>query len=257
MVLRRWLFVFVCAGLWSPLASAAPRPLEEALQKVEEHRDRWAFTQTFVERDGKGAVRETIVVRFDPSKPYAEQFTPISVDGGPPTPAVIRRYRKEGERRAEMIENPENAKRRSKRPTLGELMDIERAVLSSEDEQRWIYDVPLREQDNRRLPPEKFQVLAEVSKISRAFAQIEVTLRSSMRAGVVGKIKTAAGKLQFAEVAPDFPPTLTRIEGGGVGSVVFVKIGRRYEISRSDFARVTPYCDRFEVKLGPLQTIDF
>ncbi len=250
--------VVVCACMKLGCAIAAPRPLEQALEKVEQNQDRWAFTQTFVERDDKGKVRETIVVRFDPSKPYEEQFTPLSVDGGPPTPAVIRRYRKEGEKRAERRENPErSAGRRGSRPTLGELMDIERATLASEDDQRWVYEVPLRTEGNKRLPPEKFQVFAEVSKTSEAFAQIEVTLRSPMRAGVVVKIKSGAGKLQFAEVAPEYPPTLTRIEGGGVGSVVFIKVGRRYEISRSDFARVKPYQDRFEVKFGPMQTIDF
>lgn len=251
------LLPFLLAALLAlPLRAAVPPLLESALQKISENHDRWAYTQTFVERNDKGKVMNETVVRFDPSKPYAEQFTPLKIDGKPPSASQLRKYRKQGEKRAERIGEAESEGTTAARKSLGELMDLEHATPLAEDERLATFEVPLRKQDNNRLPPEKFRVVAAVDKATGAFAHIDVQLRAPMRALIL-KIKSGAGRLDFASVDPRFAPTLTTISGNGAGSVMFVPIGRRYELRRADFQRVTPYADRFAVKLAPLKTIDF
>ena len=84
MTMRRFVFVLLAGCLALPLRAEVPALLDAALQKIAADYDRWAFTQTVVEKDDTGKVVSEAVVRFDPSKAYAQQFTPILVDGKPP-----------------------------------------------------------------------------------------------------------------------------------------------------------------------------
>jgi hypothetical protein len=237
-----------------------PALLDEALQKTLRDTDRWAFTQTWVEFDGKGKELNRAVVRFDPSKPYAEQYTPLSVDGKPPTAGDLAKYRRRGEKRGERIEKAErdgSENTTKTRQTLGELMDIERATVAAEDATTITYDVPLKKEGNKRFPPEKFQVLARVNKATRGFERIEAKLREAMRSMLVVKIKSGEGAMEFATVDPKFAPAMVAVRGGGLASVAFVPIGRRYDLKHEDFKRVKPYGDRFGVQIGTMKTIDF
>jgi len=255
--MRRLLAFFFTVSLALPLRAEVPELLETALRKISDNFDHWAYTQTFVEKNDKGKIMRESVVRFDPSKPYAEQFTPLAIDGKPPTPAHLRKYRRQGERRAARIEEAENEGTTPTRKSLGELMDLVHATLAGENVQAATFEVPLKSEGNNRLPPEKFRVTACVNKASGAFEHIDVQLRAPMRADIIVKIKSGEGRLEFATVDPKFAPTLTSIAGGGAGSIMFVPVGRTYEIRREDFRRVKPFGDRFAVKLGPLKTIDF
>jgi hypothetical protein len=239
------------------VVAAVPELQETALVKIPADYDRWAYTQTVVEKNEKGKVLREAVVRFDPSKPYAEQFTPLSVDGQKPTAADLRRYRKQGEKRAERIAKAEDEGTSPPRKTLGELMDLEHATLTDETNALATFEVPLKKEGNSRLPPEKFQVLARVSKVTGAFETIEAQLRSPMRAELVVKIKSGTGRLDFATVDPQYSPALSAISGHGAGSILIVPVGRSYELKRADFQRVKPFGDKFQVKMGPLKSIDF
>ena len=253
----RLLFIALLASLLPSLRGAVPVLLEQALGKVIADYDRWAYTQTKIEKNEKGKVLNRAVVRFDPSKPYPEQYTPLSIDGQTPSPGEQRKYRRQGERRGDRIAKAEDQGKAPPQQTLGELMDLERASLVEETAETATFEVPLKKEGNRRLPPEKFQVLARVNKATAAFEAITAQLRSPMRADVVVKVKSGSGRLEFAAVEPDFAPTVTAISGSGAASIVFVPIGRSYSIVRSDFQRVKPFSDRFKVKLGPLKSIDF
>ena len=237
-----------------------PALLDEALQKTLRDTDRWAFTQTWVEFDGKGKELNRAVVRFDPSKPYAEQYTPLSVDGKAPTAGDLAKYRRRGEKRGERIEKAERdgtENTTKTRQTLGELMDIGRATVLTEDATTITYEVPLKKEGNKRFPPEKFQVLARVNKATRGFERIEAKLREAMRSMLVVKIKSGEGAMEFATVDPKFAPAMIAVRGGGSASVAFVPIGRRYDLKHEDFKRVKPYGDRFGVQIGTMKTIDF
>lgn len=255
-MLRALFILFV--GLVSPrLVAAMPILLEEALQKISSDYDHWAYTQTTVEKNEKGKVLKEAVVRFDPSKPYAEQFTPLKVDGQPPSAADLRKYRKQGERRAKRIAEAETQGTSPARKTLGELMDLERATLVEDGPEAATFEVPLKKEGNNRLPPEKFQVIARVNKRNTAFESIVAQLRSPMRAEVIVKIKSGVGRLDFATVDPKFPPALATVSGRGAGSILFVPVGRSYDLKREEFQRVKPFGDKFQVKMGPIKTIDF
>lgn len=255
--MRRLLLLPLLFVVSASSRAAVPSLLEAALQKVSAETDRWAYTQTLIERNEKGKVLRVAIVRFDPSKPFAEQYTPLSIDGQPPSEAQKRKYRRQGERRGERQEKAESEGTTPARKTLGELMDLDHAVIVATDERTTTFEIPLKKEGNRRLPPDKFRVTARVNREQDAFEHIEVRLRSPMRAQVVLKIKSGEGRLEFNTVDPKFAPTLTAISGGAAGSIVLVPIGRSYEVKRDAFQRVKPFADRFQVKMGPLKSIDF
>jgi hypothetical protein len=247
---------------WSLLAAVSlraevPRPLQDALQKLAADTDRWAFTQTLIEKTGDGKTKRETVVRFDPSRPYAEQYQPLKIDGKEPGESDVRKYRRQGEKRGARIEREEREGPDPKRPTVGELMDLDRATVAEENAASVTYAVPLKKEGNHRFPPEKFLVTARVSKERGAFENVAVKLREPLRQKLVLNIKSGEGSIDFAPVDPKHPPQMTAIRGGGAGSIFFVPIGRHYELKREEFKRVKPYGDRFEVKIGPLKAIDF
>ena len=80
-----------------PLArSAVPQPLQDAIAKLAKDTDRWAYTQTTVQKDDKGRPKSEIVMRFDPSKPYAEQYQLLKIDGKEPSDSQQKKYRRHG-----------------------------------------------------------------------------------------------------------------------------------------------------------------
>jgi len=252
------IFTFVLRALSAH--AEVPALLNEALQKTLRDTDRWAFTQTLVELDGKGKERQRTVVRFDPSKPYAEQYTPLLIDGKTPEESDVKKYRRRGEKRGERIEKAErdgSEDTTKTRQTLGELMDIDKATVLKEDATTITYEVPLKKDGNKRFPPDKFQVLARVNKASRGFERIEAKLREAMRSMLVVKIESGEGAMEFATIDPKFAPALVALRGTGAASVVFVPIGRSYDVKHEDFKRVKPYGDRFDVQIGTMKALDF
>jgi len=244
----------------STLRADVPALLDDALLKTLKDANRWAFTQTIVEEDGKGKERKRTLVRFDPSKSYAEQYTVISVDGQPPGANEVSRYRRRGERRGERLDKAESEGRTDtdgSRQSLGELMDLEHATVLSEDATAVTFEVPLKKEGNKRMPPDKFLVTARVNKATRAFERIDAKLRESMRMAVVVKIKSGEGAIEFSSVDPKFAPTPVKLQGTGLYSILFVPGGRSYEIDHTDFKRVKPYAERFGVQIGTMKAIDF
>ena len=257
MNMRFWPGVLFVAALLPHLHGAVPPLLEGALGKVTADYDHWAYTQTTIEKNEKGKVLKQATVRFDPSKPYAEQFTPLEVDGQPPTAGDFKKYRRQGEKRGDRIAEAETEGTTPPRKTLGELMDLEHARMINDSGDEVTFEVPLKKEGNNRLPPEKFQVLAHVSKQSGAFESIVAQLRSPLRAEVIVKIKSGVGRLEFATIDPRYAPALAAISGSGAGSIMFVPVGRSYELKRSDYQRVKPFSNKFQVKMGPLKSLDF
>jgi hypothetical protein len=86
---------------------------------------------------------------------------------------------------------------------------------------------------------------------------IDVKLRENIRVAGIVNLKAGDARLEFAPVLPEHGPALTAISAGGTASLLFITVGARAEAVRTDFKRVTPYDERFQVKLGPLKAIDF
>jgi hypothetical protein len=252
-----FLFAWFCGVA---LASSAPRQatveelafLRDSLERTARDIPRWACTQTMIQRDNKGRVKSEAVVRYDPSRPYPEQWTPILINGKPPGDRDFRKYRRWGERARRREEQPEN-----NRYSLGEVMNLGDARVAAMEPRHLVFEIPLRKDRNDRFPPEKFEVLARLARDTGAIENISVQLRSSFRTKLVVKVKAGEGTLNFGVVAPDRPPTLVDLRGDASASVFFVNVGGEYELKRGEFKYVKPYYERFEVQIGPMKAIDF
>lgn len=249
------LLAFVCFLL--PLRAAVPALIEEALGQMAVNFDHWSYVETITERNGKGRVLNETVVRYDPSKPFAEQFTVLSVDGKPPTAEHRKKWREIGEKRAARNEEAQKEGVAPPRKSVGELMDLDRAALISEDTATAVFAVPLKKDGSSGLPPDKIRLLVRIDKATRTFARIDGVLQKPFRTALIFKARSGEGHIVFSSVDPKFPPVITSISGHGSGSIFFVRLERSYEHHRAEFQRVKPYSDRFQVKMGPLKAIDF
>jgi hypothetical protein len=232
--------------------------LDEALHKTAGDYYRWAYTEHRVMRDEKGRVKSDTLLRYDPSKPYPEQWTPLKIDGKEPSDREKAKYRRRGEKSAasgglESGPDPDNRQRRS----LGELIDVMKSFVMMETSTHLVFEVPLLKMGNERFPPEKFRVLARVKKDGRQLENVAVRLRDGFRAKVVVKIKSGEGSLDFTVIDPKFPPTLTAINGGAEASVLFINVGGTMQLTRTELKHVKPFDERFNVQIGTLKAIDF
>jgi hypothetical protein len=270
----RWFFLFclplaLAGGAFAADAPApAPDPdgpplLLQALNTVGKNFDHWAFTETRVVTDGKGQPEPETVVRFDPSKPYAEQYEPLKVEGKPPTKHQRKDFRRQGEKRGEKLAKDEAEGRMPGRDIRFELngstasIDLAHATVVEENAGSVTYELPLRNDGRGTLPVEKFQLFARVNRASGAFENISLRVRQSFRLKLVVKIKSGAVSVDFARVDQAHDPVAVRISGDATASILFLTVGGKFAVTRTDFHRVTPYNERFGVKIGPLKALNF
>lgn len=227
-----------------PLAGA-PEPLAEALRSLSRESDRWAYTERRVTTDRKGEVKESRLVRFDPSLAPEDRWTLLEEDGQPPSERAQRQFRR-------MM-----AKQGAKRIKLSGYLQLDRAVRVREDDGVQVYEVPLRKENNDRLPPEKFQVLVTVRPDPGRLVGLDIVLREAMRVAVAAKVRSGGASIRFESAEPEHGPVVKSLRGQGEGTVLFVKVGGGFTAERSDFKRVTPFDERFKVKLKELNYLDF
>ncbi len=249
--------LLLAALLAVPLRAEVPALLNDALNKVVHDHGRWAYTESHEIRNGQNKVIDSSVVRFDPSKPYAEQYTPVTIEGHVPTHNELEKYRDRGIRRGHSLEKAESQGKPPPGRTLGDEVDLTRATVAQEDAATVTYEVPLRSDNNERFPPDKFQVLVRVDKAGRALQHVAVHLRAPLRFALLLKVKSGELDVEFAQVDPKHAPAMTRLAGGGTGSVVFISLGRSFVITRSAFQHVRPFDERFGVEIGPMKALDF
>lgn len=256
-----WIFALghLAMGAESPRVATSDEIglLNFALNEAARDFYRWSFTESRVVRDEKGKVKSDTVVRVDPSKPYAEQFVPLSVGGQPPSERDLKKYRRQGERAQKRDEEAERGEPED-RPTLGEVMNPFAAQVVSADERTVVFTVPLRPDRNNRFPPEKFEVLVRVAREGGGvLEQINVRLRESFRSKLVVKVKSGGGVLEFARIDPKHPPALVSIKGDASASILFFSVGGELDLKRTELKRVKPYAERFGVQIGTIKAIDF
>lgn len=235
--------------------------LNQVLLKTADDLRRWAYTEHRVIREPNGKVKSDVLLRHDPSKPYAEQWTPLKIDGKEPSERERAKYRKRGEQSAprgtQATGSAGSGSRSSRRVTLGEVLDVPRASIAAETSTHWIFEIPLLKVGNQRFPPEKFQVHARIRKHERLLENIAVKLRDLFRSKLVVKVKSGEGSIDFAAVDPKYPPTMVRITGDASASILLVSIGGSVVLERKDLKHVKPFDERFEVQIGNLKAIDF
>lgn len=229
--------------------------LLNVLHKTADDLVRWAYTEHRVVRTEKGKVKSQQVVRYDPSLPYAEQWTPIEIDGREPGARDLTRFRRRGEEADPASPKVRNTRRA--RPALGEVIDAGRAFVAEESATHWVFEIPLLKLGNERFPPEKFQVHARVRKEGELLETIAVSLRESFRSKLLVKVKSGEGTIEFAQMDAKYPPTMVAISGDASVSVLFVSIGGSVELKRTELRHVRLFDERFEVQIGSLKAIDF
>ncbi len=255
--MRLRILLSLAAILAVPLRAVSPPLLEDALLKVAQDKGRWAYTESDIVRNGQGKTLNSTVVRFDPSRPYPEQFLPLKIDDRAPTRTETEKYRERGVRRGRSLEKAENAGRPVPGRTLGDLVDLNSAHVFAEDATTVTYEVPLRADNNERFPPDRFQVLIRVSKAGRSLEHVSVHLRAPMRIALILKVKSGEIDAEFALVDSGHNPVMTAIRGDGTLSILFMPVARRGEMIRTDFKHVVPYDERFNVHIGAAKALDF
>ena len=253
----------------NPATAKAEMPpvLMDAITKLSKDTDRWAYTETRIAKDPKGVSKGETVIRFDPSKPYAEQYVPLKIDGKPPTERQLADYRRRGVKRGERLDReaglpapPVAPAREPPSFRIGSsksFADVERITIAQENENTITYHVPLRPDPKIPVPMEKIELLVRVNKAQRTLENVSVRVLDSFRVKLVVKINSGGANIDFKTVDPKFAPVVSAISGDAAVSILFVKFGGAYDLKREDFKRVKPYGDRFEVRIGELRTIDF
>jgi len=225
-----------------------PALLQDAMQKLRAEAGHWAYTETSIVRDNRGRVRKETVVRHDPSLPYAEQTRLLKINGREPTKLEAQRHRDAAEKN-----------RRTQRVTLDDMVDLDHVTVVEETPTSVTYDIPLRKIEHARFPAsmvDRLRMTIRVNKERRVFEHVTVQLRRPLWVGPV-KLSAFAMDLTFATVDPEYGPILVGYRSTGTGSLLFIKADVSGERTDTEFRRVTPYDERFGVKIGKLKVLDF
>jgi hypothetical protein len=263
-----WKTIAVCSvaflALRAPLAAAVPTLLDEALKKERAEQGRWAFTETVEVRDKKDRVKETSVTRFDPSKPYAEQYSLLSDNGKAPSSKQLKECRERGEKEAaardkalaESAETDDGLLPAEFGSDKG-VIDLNQAYVVEENDRIATYKIPVRAVGKTKVPFDQIDIRISVDKAKRAMARLSMGLATPFRIKLVAKIRAVEIAVDYSDVAADFAPAMTKAEVHTDVSFFMVRSIDRVQIVRSDFKRVKPYDERFSVKSGPLKTLGF
>ena len=237
--------LLVFAGL---ARAETPALLDEAIRKWIADEDHWAYTQRQRVRDRSKPVEEK-VERYDPSQPEDQQWKLLEIAGRAPTPDEISTWqRRKGK----------EVKRRNEKP-LAEYFDFDHATVAEETAGSIRYDVPLRKEAYRRVPLDKIQVSVTVNKTRHELVGLTAGLKDTFRMALGAAKVTGFGlDIHFQTVDGKYAPQPDVIKANGSARVVFFfKLTGEAEMTWSDFKRVKPYKERFDVKIGDLKALDF
>jgi hypothetical protein len=270
---RRWLLTLVLLGASAGLQAAdQPRPptagelalFRDAMKNSSQDTEHWAYTESTLIQASKGRPKGETIVRFDPSKPYAEQFTPLKIEGQPPTERQLKEYRRRGERRgervaraAEAIRNLGNPPPRLRISGQNMTLDLDHPrVVKPVGETHMVFEVPLQG-SNKDIPVDKFQIQVLIGKETRQVENVTLLLRESFRVKLIAKVKAGEARMDFTVVDPKFGPVITAMTGNFSMSLLFMPLDATFTRTRTDWQRVKSFDERLKVKLGPLQFPDF
>jgi hypothetical protein len=222
-------------GIWllTATGSAADRVslLRSAIEQWADEVDRWSFVQHVREYRGD-QLRETRVEHFDPSQPDKSRWRLLEINGRAPT----RREQREFDAR-------KNAKPRVRLDEPAKYTDFEHVTIALETADSVLFDVPLRKDVSLFVPFEDLSAQVEVDKKSATIRQATIGLRREMRIAFglarVSKLELAFD-LQEALAQEPVENSQTDENAGpnNRASATITKLGRRVEITWSDFVRL-------------------
>ena len=225
------LFLF-CAALARAEAAGSPL-LNRAAEKWLAEGDHWAFTVLVREFDDD-EVKEERVERYDPSKPGADRWELVAVNGHAPT----------DERRQAWLKS--KARKHRKAPkSLSDYFDFEHATVTGFTPASISYLLPLRSNHSWLFPVDRVALTVTVNKASSAIEEV--------KAGADESFRVALGLARIIDVDFDVKINPSLQQGAAVGPatsqprglahVVIARLGERIEYTWSDFRRVTPSPD--------------
>jgi hypothetical protein len=259
----------VLIGSAAGRAADVPAQLMQAFVNVSREDNHWAYTETTVVRPKSAKDKEDVltVVRVDPSRPYAEQYTPLLVEGHQPTARELREYRQKGEKRAEELAQGATRGRggRGGRQSDGDdeefkaLLDVDSIKVTAETATAITYHVPLRKGAKvQGVKLDKIEFDVRITKEEKpTIEHMEMHLLGAMRVMLVANVKSADFSVDFTRVDPKYPPVLSRVKGAAKVSVLLVaRMSPAIDQTRTDYERVEPYDSRFKVQIGPLKVLN-
>ena len=221
-----------------------PQLLDEAVQKLIDNDQHWAYTRTVQPYDKDGKPKGGLTIeRFDPSRPFGQQWTLFQYEGHPPTPHQVSSWESTKERFAKV----------RKDRTLGDVLDVEHATLASETAGVATFDVPILKDVSKRFPADKLQVFMRVDKTKEALVSFDVQPRQKFRVAGIASVDSGELTGTLDSVDPRFAPVITYFKGYGSGHVFgFYKVGMGSEVHYSDYKRVKPF-EEAGVKIGDIK----
>jgi hypothetical protein len=232
-----------------PLRAEAPALLDQAIRKLMADVDHWAYTET-TQKFGSSGKPEggPTVERFDPSKPAEQEWQLIRYQGHAPSDSELRYWKRQKE--SEMKHRGEKS--------LGDVLDLDHAVLASQTDATATFRVPILKDASKRFPADKLEVFMNVDKRLGALTSFALKPKAPFR--IAGVVRVESGDLEgrLDVVKDNTTPALVWWKGSGklrVLGIIPIGIGR--EASYAEFKRVTPFNDRFEVKIGDIKALNF
>ncbi|HEY5078953.1 MAG TPA: hypothetical protein VII43_03870 [Opitutaceae bacterium] len=263
LILRSVLLASLTATA-TAFASDSQSLLGDAFDKLVENQGHWSFRERQSLQGLPGGAKGDTILVVDPSKPYPKQYSPIQVEGRPPSAGELADYREIGDkvakRRARDLEESgaHPGDRLRIRINSHEVTpDIEQATVKAEDGEGVTYVVPLRTNARGGSAYDSFQLTVRVNRARREFEHATIRQRQTVRIALVLSIADAVIDLDFTPVDPRYPSVITHIAQTAKVKLLFFRRAFSFELRRSGFIRVTPYDERFGVKVGPLRSIDF
>jgi hypothetical protein len=211
-----------------PVATAAQKELFlTALGKIGSDEGCWAYTETSRSLEDD----HVTTVRIDPSRSSEERCTLLKVDGKAPKAAYLKKWRDEGRGALPAL---------GELPALSSIVDIDDVRIYSDETAAVVFELPVKASSSE-FPADKFQARFRVNKASRGFEDFSVKLRESIRVAGIAKVTDAGLEVRFQTLDPALAPQPAFLKIGGGARVMFVKISRAIEVTRTDFKRVVPF----------------
>jgi hypothetical protein len=278
----RWLVISLLSaianlpGLWATEGPVNPATsstvlniLRDALVTEAAESGRWAYTETSWQDLGGDKPKVLNIVRFDPSKPYAEQYMPVVIAEKEPTEKQRNNYRQRGERRRQEVApaaspagpNPAlTAEAYSALPaqvsSQAVTVNLNRAKVVAEDATSVTYELPITGSGKEEVAAGKFQVLIRVHRERRVLEQAVVKLTEAVWWGPA-RLRALEWHKDFTTINPRFAPQATSTSKIGKMGLLLIPANISTFTKRTDLHRVIPYNEGGGVKIGPVRLLEF
>ncbi len=241
--------------------------LQKAFEAFLEHQGRWAYTETHYSQSSDGKKGPRTVIRFDPSLPFAQQRVLVERDGHAPTEKDLKAWAEEQQKYARRQEKilksggsvevgADDFRIRIHSEEVVPL--ISGAAVVSENESSITYEIPMRRAGGTDQPLyQRHSLTARVGKRLQQFEHAELRQLALLRVGA-GKYYDGLSSIDFGSPDPRFPTVQFITTNEVSNKPLFGGPYRSRSVQeRSDHKHVTPYDERFGVKIGPIRTIEF